>query len=53
MFTDDSDAADVKLVDFGFARVFSDLQPLRTPCFTLTYAAPEVSVLDTVDIAWM
>lgn len=42
LFTDESDTADVKLVDFGFARVFSDLQPLKTPCFTLTYAAPEV-----------
>lgn len=42
LFTDNSDDADVKLVDFGFARVFSDHQPLKTPCFTLTYAAPEV-----------
>lgn len=41
LFTDDNDDADVKLVDFGFARLIQD-QPLTTPCFTLTYAAPEV-----------
>eukprot|EP00116_Pleurobrachia_bachei_P003851 sb/3464113/ len=42
LLTDDSDDTTVKLVDFGFARIFSDHQPLKTPCFTLTYAAPEV-----------
>ena len=45
MFTNDSEDADVKLVDFGFARLIQD-QPLTTPCFTLTYAAPEVRSLN-------
>ena len=29
------------MVDFGFAR-FKGNQPLQTPCFTLSYAAPEI-----------
>ena len=54
MFASDADDAELKVVDFGFAR----LRPrdcdvgdesgagsrggMRTPCFTLQYAAPEV-----------
>ena len=44
LFTDESDEAELKVVDFGFAC----LKPkdenclMRTPCFTLQYAAPEV-----------
>ncbi len=48
LFIDDSESAELKVVDFGFAR----LKPkrdgneegggMRTPCFTLQYAAPEV-----------
>uniref|UniRef100_V9KFC3 Ribosomal protein S6 kinase n=1 Tax=Callorhinchus milii TaxID=7868 RepID=V9KFC3_CALMI len=42
LFSDESNDAAIKIVDFGFARVKpSDNQPLRTPCFTLHYAAPE------------
>ncbi len=53
LFTDDSDAAEIKVVDFGFARLKPKLERnsnnpgavpegMRTPCFTLQYAAPEV-----------
>ena len=44
LFTDESEEAELKVVDFGFAC----LKPkdenclMRTPCFTLQYAAPEV-----------
>ncbi len=38
---DESDDAELKVVDFGFARL-KGTQPLQTPCFTLTYAAPEI-----------
>lgn len=31
----------MKLVDFGFAKIKGN-QPLQTPCFTLSYAAPEL-----------
>ncbi|XP_064600008.1 LOW QUALITY PROTEIN: ribosomal protein S6 kinase alpha-5-like [Liolophura sinensis] len=42
LFEDSSDDAEIKLVDFGFARLKKPDQPLQTPCFTLHYAAPEV-----------
>lgn len=32
----------VKIVDFGFARMKNNCEPLRTPCCTLPYAAPEI-----------
>lgn len=41
LFTDDSPKAELKLVDFGFAKIKGS-QPLQTPCFTLSYAAPEI-----------
>lgn len=41
LFTNDSETAELKLVDFGFAKIIGS-QPLQTPCFTLSYAAPEV-----------
>ena len=41
LFVDDSNDAELKVVDFGFAR-FKGNQPLQTPCFTLSYAAPEI-----------
>lgn len=31
----------MKLIDFGFARVFGN-DELTTPCYTLDYAAPEI-----------
>ena len=41
--------AELKIVDFGFARMKpnplddeSESSGMRTPCFTLQYAAPEV-----------
>ncbi|XP_041353534.1 ribosomal protein S6 kinase alpha-5-like [Gigantopelta aegis] len=42
IFEDDSDEAEIKIVDFGFARFNPENQTLNTPCFTLPYAAPEV-----------
>ncbi|XP_037499169.1 ribosomal protein S6 kinase alpha-5 isoform X2 [Rhipicephalus sanguineus] len=43
LFTDNSDNAVIKVVDFGFARLKpQDNQLMKTPCFTLSYAAPEV-----------
>ncbi|CAN7999602.1 unnamed protein product, partial [Ixodes hexagonus] len=43
LFTDSSEGATIKVVDFGFARFKpSDSQLMKTPCFTLNYAAPEV-----------
>ncbi|XP_078413060.1 ribosomal protein S6 kinase alpha-5-like isoform X1 [Cetorhinus maximus] len=43
LFADQNDGAIIKIIDFGFARVKpSDSQPLKTPCFTLQYAAPEI-----------
>uniref|UniRef100_A0ABM0GV30 Calcium/calmodulin-dependent protein kinase type II subunit beta-like n=1 Tax=Saccoglossus kowalevskii TaxID=10224 RepID=A0ABM0GV30_SACKO len=43
LFKDNSEDAELKIVDFGFARMKPDNnQPLNTPCFTLHYAAPEV-----------
>uniref|UniRef100_A0A8B9V0L3 Ribosomal protein S6 kinase n=1 Tax=Anas zonorhyncha TaxID=75864 RepID=A0A8B9V0L3_9AVES len=43
LFTDESDNSEIKIIDFGFARLKPpDNQPLKTPCFTLHYAAPEL-----------
>lgn len=42
VFADDGEDAPIKVVDFGFARLKRGCEPLRTPCFTLPYAAPEV-----------
>ncbi|KAI1287644.1 Ribosomal protein S6 kinase alpha-5 [Halotydeus destructor] len=43
LFSDESTESQVKVVDFGFARFKPvDGQPMRTPCYTLNYAAPEV-----------
>ncbi|XP_057207720.1 ribosomal protein S6 kinase alpha-4-like [Triplophysa rosa] len=45
LFADESDDSVLKVIDFGFARLFpagSGSAPLQTPCFTLQYAAPEL-----------
>ena len=42
LFEDESEKANIKIVDFGFARVKNENQGLTTPCFSLHYAAPEV-----------
>lgn len=42
LFEDESEDAQIKIVDFGFARLKPGNQPLQTPCFTLNFAAPEV-----------
>ena len=42
IFVDNTEDAEIKIIDFGFAKVKAVNQPLQTPCFTLHYAAPEV-----------
>ncbi|KAG5892006.1 hypothetical protein JTB14_024447 [Gonioctena quinquepunctata] len=42
VFTSGLDGAEIKIIDFGFARLKQEKEPLHTPCFTLHYAAPEV-----------
>ncbi|XP_052412923.1 ribosomal protein S6 kinase alpha-5-like isoform X1 [Carassius gibelio] len=45
LFADESDDSVLKVIDFGFARLFpagSGSASLQTPCFTLQYAAPEL-----------
>ena len=42
MFVDHTEDAEIKIIDFGFAKVKPVNQLLQTPCFTLHYAAPEV-----------
>ena len=42
LFVDHTEDAEIKIIDFGFAKVKVVNQPLQTPCFTLHYAAPEV-----------
>ncbi|GJQ67775.1 JIL-1 [Trypoxylus dichotomus] len=42
LFTCCKDNAEIKIVDFGFARLKQEKELLHTPCFTLHYAAPEV-----------
>ena len=43
LFESTDDQAELKIVDFGFARLKPEPQQmLLTPCFTLHYAAPEV-----------
>ncbi|XP_074921742.1 ribosomal protein S6 kinase alpha-5 isoform X3 [Chelonoidis abingdonii] len=50
LFTDESDNSEIKIIDFGFARLKPpDNQPLKTPCFTLHYAAPELLNHDGYD----
>ncbi|KAF1597238.1 UNVERIFIED_CONTAM: Ribosomal protein S6 kinase alpha-4, partial [Eudyptes robustus] len=43
LFESDAPDAQIKLIDFGFARLLPNTyESLSTPCFTLAYAAPEV-----------
>lgn len=42
VFTSTEDNAEIKIIDFGFARLKQEREPMHTPCFTLHYAAPEV-----------
>lgn len=42
VFTSDDEDAEIKIIDFGFARLKREKESLHTPCFTLHYAAPEV-----------
>uniref|UniRef100_A0A8C9STV2 Ribosomal protein S6 kinase n=1 Tax=Scleropages formosus TaxID=113540 RepID=A0A8C9STV2_SCLFO len=50
LFADESDASEIKIIDFGFARLKPpDNQLLKTPCFTLQYAAPEILKYDGYD----
>ncbi|XP_035279617.1 ribosomal protein S6 kinase alpha-5 [Anguilla anguilla] len=50
LFTDESEGSEIKVIDFGFARLKPpDNQLLKTPCFTLHYAAPEILNYDGYD----
>lgn len=50
LFTDQSEGSEIKIIDFGFARLKPpDNQLLKTPCFTLQYAAPEILKYDGYD----
>ncbi|XP_062901177.1 ribosomal protein S6 kinase alpha-5 isoform X1 [Mobula hypostoma] len=50
LYADESDSTEIKIIDFGFARLKPpDNQPLKTPCFTLHYAAPELLKDDGYD----
>lgn len=42
VFTSTNENAEIKIIDFGFARLKQEKESLHTPCFTLHYAAPEV-----------
>lgn len=42
LFTTSDEDGEIKVVDFGFARLKQEKESLHTPCFTLHYAAPEV-----------
>ncbi|BFZ12288.1 hypothetical protein BsWGS_15326 [Bradybaena similaris] len=42
LFEDNSDKAELKIVDFGFATLNPKNETMMTPCFTLPYSAPEV-----------
>ena len=43
MFTSEQENADIKIIDFGFARRMPENQEqLFTPCLTIQYTAPEV-----------
>ncbi|XP_056151608.1 ribosomal protein S6 kinase alpha-5 isoform X4 [Lampris incognitus] len=50
LFTDESENSEIKIIDFGFAHLKPpDNQLLKTPCFTLQYAAPEILKYDGYD----
>uniref|UniRef100_A0A8R1U7Z8 Ribosomal protein S6 kinase n=1 Tax=Pristionchus pacificus TaxID=54126 RepID=A0A8R1U7Z8_PRIPA len=45
LFESDDDSATLRLIDFGFSRLLPDNSlgnQLKTPCYSLQYAAPEV-----------
>ena len=42
LYEEESSTSEIKIVDFGFARMKKENEGLTTPCFTLYYAAPEV-----------
>lgn len=42
MTSKNDDEAEIKLIDFGFAKVSLGSDSMETPCFTPYYAAPEV-----------
>lgn len=58
LFEKDTEGANIKVIDFGFARRKPDTaafgaqsasKVLNTPCFTLNYAAPEVIITAVED----
>lgn len=42
----DQDSSQVKIVDFGFAKFNPESHGMRTPCYTVPYAAPEVVAVE-------
>ncbi|XP_012939135.1 ribosomal protein S6 kinase alpha-5 [Aplysia californica] len=42
LFEDDTEKAELKIVDFGFATRNPKNETMMTPCFSLPYSAPEV-----------
>lgn len=42
LYASEEEDSEIRLVDFGFARMKPANRGLTTPCFTLHYAAPEV-----------
>lgn len=42
LYEDCTETSNIKIVDFGFARIKPENAGMTTPCFTLHYAAPEV-----------
>ena len=42
LMTDDTDKAELKLVDFGLSKIFGPNETSKDPFGTLSYVAPEV-----------
>jgi serine/threonine protein kinase len=47
--SDDSDEAEVKLVDFGLAKIFGPHETCKEPFGTLCYVAPEILLQRSYD----
>lgn len=42
LYSNTSESGEIKVVDFGFARMMPEHQRMSTPCYTLPYAPPEI-----------
>ncbi|EDV29862.1 uncharacterized protein TRIADDRAFT_19422 [Trichoplax adhaerens] len=52
LFVSPNEESSIKIIDFGFARKKVENQPLKTPCFSLPCAAPEVLLQDLPDYGY-